>query len=537
MTITLRDRITGVQHRDFHARAEADADERTLTAIGVPYDSEIDLGWGLSETFARGSVDDDGAILRYGHRDPLGIITEAADTDQGRQITGRISATRQGDDVMILLRDGVLTRMSIGFEPIEHTETERDDGTTLITWTKVRAREYSVVEFPAYEDAEILDVRHRTDPTPTPTKETPTMDLDKITDNVADLRRDLDAARATIAELTDGHAPAPIADTRSAGEFLRALVIDHDDATRAAADRLQSRAFTGTTSGADARMDDPTWVADLYRLIVNANPLMGLFASGSLPADGNTMEFGRIKTNTLSVAVQANEGDDLVMGKLDTETDSAPIKTYGGYTSLSVQAIERTRANILDLHLRGMALAAGTAAADAFNTFYESVVAAQAGTGLSSTKTASALKWADINGLVIDAAHGYADLAMPLDGLIVDAATFKAITSLTDTDGRPLFIVTGQGVNAVGTANPRALSADVAGLTLRPNFHQTAAVGAGVAGAFYSTEALRTYKTNPFRLQDSNIINLSQAFSIYFYAAFADEIPGAIVPLTLGAGA
>jgi hypothetical protein len=39
------------------------------------------------------------------------------------------------------------------------------------------------------------------------------------------------------------------------------------------------------------------------------------------------------------------------------------------------------------------------------------------------------------------------------------------------------------------------------------------------------------------RLQDSNIINLSQSFSVYFYAAFADEIPGAIVPLTLGAGA
>jgi HK97 family phage prohead protease/HK97 family phage major capsid protein len=534
MTITAKDLTVGLQRRDHEARADVDEDGRTLTAIGVPYNVEIDLGYGFREMFAPGSVEDDGAILRYGHRDPLGVITTATDTDAGRQISGRVSATRQGDDVMVLLRDGVLTRMSIGFEPIEHTETDREDGTTLITWTKVRAREYSVVEFPAYEDAEILDVRHHT---PAPVKETPTMDTDKLTDDVADLRRDLDNARAALAELRDGHAPAPTPDRRSAGEFLRALVVEHDEAARAAAEHLQARAFTGTTSDADPRVNDPTWVADLYRLIDTANPLAALFASGSLPSEGNSIEFGRIKTNTLQVAVQAAEGDDLVMGKLDTETSTAAIKTYGGYTSLSVQAIERTRANILDLHLRGMALAAGVAAANAFNTFYEGVVAGQSANALSSTKTADALAWADINGLIIDAAHAYSDIALPLDGLIVDPATFKAITSLTDTSGRPLFTVTGQGVNAVGTANPKAISADVAGLALRPNYHQTSAVGEGVVGAFYSSEALRTYKSNPVRLQDSNIINLSQSFSVYFYAAFADEIPGAIVPLTLGAGA
>lgn len=282
-------------------------------------------------------------------------------------------------------------------------------------------------------------------------------------------------------------------------------------------------------------MEDPTWVADLYHLIDNANPLMQLFATGTLPAEGNSIEFGRIKTNTLQVAVQANEGDDLVMGKIDTETDTAPIKTYGGYTSLSIQAIERTRANLLDLHLRGMALAAGATSAAAFNTFYESVVAQRGADALSISKAASALVWKDINGLVIDAAHTYSDLSMPLDGLIVDAATFKDVTSLTDSQGRPLFIVTGQGVNAVGTANPQALSAEVAGLTLRPNFHQTSAVGEGVVGAFYSKDALRSYVSNTVRLQDTNVINLSQAYSVYFYAAFTDEIPGAIVPLKLGA--
>lgn len=532
---TITERITGHQVRDFTARASVAKDARTITAIGVPYDVEIELFPGFREKFAPGSVDDAGAILRYGHREPIGKITSAKEADEGRRITGVVSHTRQGDDTLTLVQDEVLTRMSIGFDPVEHTETELDDGGVLITWTKVRAREYSVVEFPAYDDAQILDVRSAPTTPKEPPMPTPTTTVEAV-DQIADLTRSLDDMRAAIAELRQGdHAPAPTVDTRSAGEFLRDLVVTKDEATRAAADLLQARAFGGTTSAADARMDDPTWVSDLYRLIDNANPLMQLFATGTLPAEGNSIEFGRIKTNTLQVAVQANEGDDLVMGKLDTETDSASIKTYGGYTSLSIQAIERTRANLLDLHLRGMAIAAGATTATAFNTFYESIVASRGTDALTIAKAASALTWNDVNGLVIDAAHAYSDLAMSLDGLIVDVATFKAVTGLTDSQGRPLFVVTGQGVNAVGTANPKALSADVAGLTLRPNFHQTTAVGAGVAGAFYSRDSLRSYTSNTVRLQDANIINLSQSYSIYFYAAFADEIPGAIIPLKLGA--
>jgi hypothetical protein len=76
--------------------------------------------------------------------------------------------------------------------------------------------------------------------------------------------------------------------------------------------------------------------------------------------------------------------------------------------------------------------------------------------------------------------------------------------------------------------NPTGLSANLAGVEVRVNLKQ-AAPGAALTNRL----ALREYSSPVVSLQDENIINLSKAFSLYFYAAFAHEIPGAIVPVTL----
>ena len=58
-------------------------------------------------------------------------------------------------------------------------------------------------------------------------------------------------------------------------------------------------------------------------------------------------------------------------------------------------------------------------------------------------------------------------------------------------------------------------------------------MGEKIVGAFYSSLALRTYETPVVQLQDENILNLTQAFSVYRYQAVAPEIPAGIVPLKL----
>ena len=49
--------------------------------------------------------------------------------------------------------------------------------------------------------------------------------------------------------------------------------------------------------------------------------------------------------------------------------------------------------------------------------------------------------------------------------------------------------------------------------------------------AFVNSNAIRFYTSPIVRLQDENIINLSKDFSVYTYAAIADEIPAAVVPV------
>ena len=56
-----------MQTRSLECRAQIDG--LTIEGIGVPFNREIAFGnW--YEQFAPGSIDDAGAILRYGHSEP-----------------------------------------------------------------------------------------------------------------------------------------------------------------------------------------------------------------------------------------------------------------------------------------------------------------------------------------------------------------------------------------------------------------------------------------------------------------------------------
>lgn len=530
--------IDGFQKRDAGTLTRSENQGREITAIGVPYGVEIDLGEGYRETFAPGSVLDDDAILRYGHREPLGKITAATDVEKGRKVTGVVSSTIRGDEILTLVADGVLTKMSIGFDPISHEVTERADGTTLITWTQVRAREYSIVEFPAYSDAEILNLRHKDNnrkdtPVTDPAPEFATLDdLTAVRSSIDDLTQAMSLLRA------EGLGPkAAPADTRSVGQVLKDLV-SGDDQTLRQVNALAARSWDGSTTAADATMDTPAWIGDLTRLYNAPDPLKGCFASGPLPAEGMSLEYAELDANTITVEEQKNQGDDLTLGKITTKDASAPIKTFGGYTSLSRQAIERSRINLLNHHMTGMTLAAAKADAGYFAAQFAAAVSSQAAQAISVNKAASALTWADLSAMVIDAAAAYSDQALSLDGLIVDKATFKALAALTGSDDRPLMSVSGTPTNTVGTLNLTGLSGSLVGVQVIPNLRQKAdELGQGVVGAFFNSKAIRYYSTSLVQLQDENIINLTRAFSVYRYAAAVAEIPSALVPLKIGAGA
>ncbi len=133
---------------------------------------------------------------------------------------------------------------------------------------------------------------------------------------------------------------------RSFGDWVKAVAAGNDDAL------ALHRTFTGADS-ADSIMKN-AWVSDTVRILNAGRPTFNVLSSAALPADGMNVEYPKVNTNTLAVAEQAAEGDALAYGKLTLTSQTAPIKTYGGYTDMSRQVVERSSINYVDTAFRAM---------------------------------------------------------------------------------------------------------------------------------------------------------------------------------------
>ena len=506
-----------LEHREFQVRlAETeDTDKREFTGIAVPWDTVANIAGLYEERIARGAVvESDDAKVWWRHSEPVGRITAAQDTDNGWEITGVLSRTPRGDEAYTLLRDGVVDRLSIGFEPIEHTDETHDDGSITRTRTRIKVREVSIVPLPAYQGAAVTQVREARTEGDTPMSDTLTRaDLDEVRSSIEEIERELKLATAPAPTEPEGD------QFRSYGEYVKAV---------AAGDEAALRAYTGATSG-DGIVKDG-WVGDVIRLGQERQRITRLFRhTKDLPAEGLNVEYGRLKSDTTDVDVQAAEGDDLVYGQLQIDTATAPVKTLGGWTELSRQAIERTTVGVLDFTFRAMYLK------------YAKAVEALTRSALTTAyndSTAKAL--AEVEGdlttqdgvvaALIDLVEHFEDSSANLSGLLVAKDAFLGLLAVPATDR--ILQVTQAPDGKLGTLTVSSLTGNIAGVpvTLWPG----APAGAVLA---YDEEAIRTQEAPgaPMRLQDENIVNLSKQFSVYGYAASYVQIPAGLTKVVAGA--
>jgi HK97 family phage prohead protease len=510
--------MDNLETRVFEMRV-ADVEERTVTGIAVPYGQTANIGGQYEERFARGAIQTvENTKLYFQHREIIGRVIEGRETDAGYEITAKISDTSLGRDAYALIKDQAIGSFSVGFIPIEQTREGN-----VVTRTLVDLREVSLVDQPAYTNAEITQVREADEPDaePTETPEIPEqltesestldnleLDVRAIADEVAELRRTVDANAQAEPQAT------PVIH-RSAGEALKAI---------AHGDDIALRAYTGGTT-ADAIVMDG-WVGDLTRLVDEAAILRGVFGSATLPSEGNFIEYGVLDANTMVVDVQAAEGDDLEFGKVSVTTQTAPVKTLGGWTQLTRQEIERSSTNILDLSLRAQAMQVGKALNTLTRNAYIAAHAAQV-TATNTVAVANPTSYADWIGAITDASVKFQALGLGISALVVDADTFKVLATLEAADGRPVLLTSGNGVNNVGTINVVGLAGELASVTV--------VMDPALEGeiAFVNRAALTVYGSPVVRLQDENIINLSKDFSVYTYAATAVEVPAAIIPVII----
>jgi HK97 family phage prohead protease len=497
--------------REFEARA--DLEERTIVGLAVPYGQLADIGGAYQERFVAGAIDSvEDVKLFYGHEEPIGKVVEGRDTEAGYEILARVSDTPRGNEVLTLMRDGVLNKFSVGFLPVE---SERD-GTT-ITRTKVSLKEVSVVPFPAFTGANITEVREEQQEavidSPQIEQERDSMsenielEVRSVMDEVAELRRVVEAGQTSVAPAMVG------AEIRSQGDFAKKLLKGDAGAIELAR----------TASDSSDTVALPGFVGFINNLIDNNRPALSVFSRAALPAAGLTVEYAQVTANTIAVGEQDEENEALSFGNLTIDSISAPVKTYGGYTSFSRQTIERSSVDYLNTVFQALTIAYANASNGALVAHVQ---------GLSYTgKTfdVSALTSAALIGGIADgSSYIFENTGLRPEAIVVGTGAYKKLMTVVGEDGRPVVLVNGAGVNNLGSANIPGLSGQLFGLPVVVD----PAMGDNLA-FMANSRAIQTFESAgaPVRLTDGDITTLTDSVSVYGYLAITTPFAGAIVKL------
>jgi HK97 family phage prohead protease len=488
----------------------ADEQTRSVSGLAVPYGQTINIG-GFQERVERGAFDTTVQVpLLWGHDHreiPIGRVTALRDTEAGLEMDAVLNETSRGKDAYIALKNGDVSKFSIGFIP---EESRDDDG--VIVRTKATLKEVSVVNFPAYEQASVTSVReanqNEKENNNSMTNEFDyAQEIGEVRGELADLSRKFD-------EVNERQSNDDSVQYRSAGEWLKGLA----NGDQAAKD-LATRAYTGATS-TDADNIRPTWINDGLKLLDNQRVVKGLFRQAPLPQTGNSIEYPYVKTQTGTVGVQAAEGDDLSYLELVIDTATAPVKTYGGYSQLSRQSIERSDVAYLEAVLRFQVMKYAQATEAAVQAALLATAATANEVELGGTAgAATPVQWIEA---ILDAKAEIDDnstLGLSADVILVSRDVHKKIALLKDSAGRPIFAVNGDGQNTFGNLPLNGRLAGVIDGTLVVVGRNLPADTVIVA----SSEALITRESAgaPFHLEDENIINLTKDFSVYGYLAIA----------------
>jgi HK97 family phage prohead protease/HK97 family phage major capsid protein len=506
--------MTEIETRSFEVRLEADT--REVVGLAVPYGQVADIGGMYREQFVPGairSVED--VKLFWQHSEPIGKILEGRDTEEGFEIRAMISDTPRGQEAYTLLRDGVINKFSVGFMAVEQTR-EGD----LVTRTLVDLKEVSLVSFPAFAGASVSEVREEITVADVvadsiQTKETimsenMEMDVRAVQDEVAEIRRELDLVKTPTIAVN-----AFETKFRSQGEYAKALVSGDQDAVEL---------FRATSADAALR---PAFVGYINNLINTGRPTLNAFNIQALPATGLTIEYAKVNTNTIAVGKQTTENTALSTGDVALSTVSVTVNTYGGYTNISKQAIERSTVNYLDVAFQAMSLAY----AKKMNVDFIAVLAGLTWTG--KTFDLSALTAAAVMGGIADgAAYIYNATGLSPEFIVAGVTAYKRLVSIVDTNGRPVVSQVGDGSNTIGGSNIPGLQGSILGLPIVVD----PAMDAKTA-YLANSAALTTYESsgNPTRLSSTDVTKLQDTYSVYGYAAVAVPFEGAIVKLNTGA--
>ena len=397
-----------------------------ISGLAVPWDVVATVSDGTAVQFARGAFDvsQKAAKLIENHdmSQLRGVVSTLTDSPAGLEFEATLADTRASRDAVALLQAGAYDSVSVGAEPITFTT----DADGVMTVTKAMLRELSLVAQPAYVDAVITNVA-ATSPDPDPEPDT---EDEEMSDAVT--------AEPIAAEATIPTNPIIYAEARrpfimpSPAEYISAFLTG-GSGFDAMQDGIRAAAPDVTNTDLPGILPLPI-VQPTYNNFVGNRPVIDAVGARAMPGGGKVFIRPKVTTHT-TIGVQSTENSTLDDGTFVIDDLQVTKATYGGYVTLSEQAIDWTTPEVIGLLLDDMgriyANQTDNVAADALvagSTTDEAFV------GSVTDPAAWALWVSTAAQVILSASNGN----LPTH-LFVSPDRWGNLLGLSDTSGRPLF--------------------------------------------------------------------------------------------------
>ena len=436
------------------ASADPTAD-RSITGLAVPWNVTAQASSGPVK-FLPGSLPETGPSPKLiAHHDPEqvhGIVTERVSTDQGMMFTAKIARTSAANDIVELLKMGAIDAVSVGAEPTDWSMEA--DGTMVVkaaNWL-----ELSLVTIPAFADARISTVAAQaatepdTEPEPEVLEEEP---------EVNETIPVVEAAAVTPTQPIYAMA-AKVTPLPSAAEYI-AAALSGGDQWRAMSAAVKAAAPDVITSDTPGLLPTPI-IGPVYDGLIGRRPTIDAFGTRPMPASGKVFIRPSITTHT-SIGAQSPELSGLTQGTFVVTDNPVTKLTFGGTVNVSLQDIEWSDPAVISLIIADMAkiygLTTNAQAAGDLETF-----AFGFGSGGTIADPTDPADWVSF------VYQGAEDILLNGGGslpthMFLAADTWKALGSLSDGSGRPMFPEIGP-MNANGNLSASRYAGNAFGLTV-----------------------------------------------------------------------
>lgn len=577
--------LTHIEDDALLERTEPEGDGRTITIRllrwGEVARTVDERGQPIRETFDRGAFADVDptrvTIEAQAHdRTLVGRGVAIEEREDGPYLHARVAGTHAGDDLLTLIREGVLRAASVVFRPLV-------DGTRIIGdvvhRTRVELARVAVLDRGAYPSAAVVAIRseqevpvtdvlepetpaptpepaQEPEPIPTPeplmeradTQEAPVtaaavpapepVDLSPLMSRVESLQGEVAGLSQRVTILAEAPAPTLTVPELYAiptlAEFTERAESDDNlsdkrgvpvrDGIRAALAEFLHREIADQVTTNNAGVIPPSWILDVKRIVNLGRPAIGAFGGASpLPATGMEVDWPYVSSTNTIIGAQSAEKAEVTSARVDIAKGSSTIATYAGASDLSYQLLSRSSPDYRAAYDRIML------------AYWAKVTDAAFCTALLTAGTAATLGWdADTTGQSLKEALFAASVevetatGMPAEFALCATDVFSELAKLTAIVPP---VPVGNPSNAMGTAEASTLRVIVAGL---PLVHARGLTTGNVVVS--NRTAAAWLEDGPFSATAETPTKLGRDVAWYSFGATAAFVPAGIVKL-FGPGA